>query len=392
MPPQRGGGHWSIKPFKLDMLQWVKILELFNGRGVMLNKREVHTEFFSVDASLLQGMGGFLDGRFFSVSWKELATWKQKPWYPFQSKETSNINYLELFAIWYALHLWGKHLVGLTIVVWSDNVTAEIYARNLWGLGPYIPLLKQIWYILVDYDIRLVTTRIDTKSNILSDALSRGAWEVFAQSVGLGKAWAKALSNNNKQALARLQALWHQKKFSVTDFDDWMLVDQYFYPLADEFGPFTLDGATDLYRSNSRCRRSVNKIDDGTKYEYGGFNTYCNPPYSIIILFLLQFLRCKQKSPVGTSALFILPAWTNYEFYKLMLALPQIFQIKHRYPMGVNLFSSPNNPTINRMIVGPTKWPVVAVWIPPTHIHFELDWGEWETRANIDLARAGIHR
>ena len=79
MPKGKHGGQWAFRPFQLDMLQWVKIMGLFNGRGVILNRRVVHTEFFSVDASLLQGMGGFLDGRYFSVSWKELATWKQKP-------------------------------------------------------------------------------------------------------------------------------------------------------------------------------------------------------------------------------------------------------------------------------------------------------------------------
>jgi len=184
--------------------------------------------------------------------------------------------------------------------------------------------------------------------------------------------------------------VWDQRGFRIKDFDDWMIVDEYYEPIAQQFGPFTVATAVDLLNTNTRCRRSVNQEEDGTKFEYGGHNAYCNPPYSIIILFLLRFLKCKQGTPEGTSALFILPAWTTYEFWKLVVSLPQVFFIEHRFQSGLELFSSPNNPTADRFVVGPTRWPVVAVWVPAHRVNFEINWEEWEQRANLDLCRAGV--
>ena len=392
MPKHRSAGHVNTLPFKADLLQWVRILQLFNGRGMELNRRTIHSDFFSVDASTSTGMGGFLDGLYFSVLWSEFVRWPQKSWYPFSAPETSNINYLELFAIYWGLFLWGARLQGLTVVVWSDNVTAEAYARELWGKAAYIPLLKQIWYLCVEHDIRLLPLRIDTKSNVISDALSRADWVTFAHTMGLGKGCAKALAENNVEMMEHLVTEWEQKQFNVKDFDDWMLIDAFFFPLEGVYGPFTVDAATDSLKTNARSRRAVNKEEDGTRFDYGGHNTYCNPPYSIIILFLLQFLRCKQRCPMGTSAMFILPAWTTYEFWKLLVSLPQVFLIERRFPKGLDMFSSPNTPAADRRVVGPTKWPVVAVWVPPHDVNFEVDWVEWEKRADRDLIRSGVHR
>eukprot|EP00854_Cymbomonas_tetramitiformis_P034702 gene34702-biopygen35778 len=44
---------------------------------------------------------------YFLVSWEDLAEMLQRDFYPFTSKAKSHINYLELFAVWWALALWA---------------------------------------------------------------------------------------------------------------------------------------------------------------------------------------------------------------------------------------------------------------------------------------------
>ncbi|KAK3251517.1 hypothetical protein CYMTET_39147 [Cymbomonas tetramitiformis] len=47
-------------------------LALYNGQQVVLSRRVVKPSHFSVDASTGTGMGGFLDGKYFVVSWLDL--------------------------------------------------------------------------------------------------------------------------------------------------------------------------------------------------------------------------------------------------------------------------------------------------------------------------------
>ena len=143
----RRGMRRLVYPFKLDLSFWGRIIHRFNGQAVNIERRSVHRDFFSVDACTGIGMGGFLDGKYFPVTWAELREMPQKSFYPFKDEATSHINFLELFVIYWALSLWGDILRGLDVVIWTDNTAAEAMVKNLWGKATFIPLLKEIWLL-----------------------------------------------------------------------------------------------------------------------------------------------------------------------------------------------------------------------------------------------------
>ncbi|KAK3272280.1 hypothetical protein CYMTET_19414 [Cymbomonas tetramitiformis] len=100
-------------------------LALYNGQQVVLSKRVVKPSHFSVDAPTGMGMGSFLNGNYFAVSWLELMAMPQEVFYPFRDRASSQINYLELFSVFWALALWGEGLRGLTVVLIMDNTPTK---------------------------------------------------------------------------------------------------------------------------------------------------------------------------------------------------------------------------------------------------------------------------
>ena len=380
MPHGKWGGMVLTRSAALDLKFWTTIMHRFNGRGVILNRREIHSDFFAVDASTGDGMGGYLDGMYFGFSWEEVAAWDQREFFPFKSEETSHINFLELFVIWYAFSRWGQYLAGQTVVILSDNVTSEVYARELWGRTTFIPLLKQIFLLCVKFDIRIMTERIDTKANTIADALSRGDWKRFAMDVGLGAGYAKALARRDPVALQTLKELWKAEARNVKDFDDWKLSEGEFETLDVEFGPFSLDGAADKHGSNKQCLDFWSVEKSALHQEWGGLNVYCNPPYSLIFQFLRRFMQCKTAKPEGTTAVFILPVWGTQVYWDLITAHPKVFEIVRRWRAGTALFTSPNVEGTQRKYCGETKWPVVAIRIPPTALDAEIDMEMWNAK------------
>jgi hypothetical protein len=94
--------------------------------GHCLAERSLHQrahvsyDFFATDASSSWGMGGFFGGKYFSKSWVEMAGIKQPAGYfPDLADEagTGHVNYFELFAVFWALTMWGEHMVGCIIVL-----------------------------------------------------------------------------------------------------------------------------------------------------------------------------------------------------------------------------------------------------------------------------------
>ena len=85
----------------------------------------------------------------------------------------------------------------------------------------------------------------------------------------------------------------------------------------------------------------------------------------MILHFLIRFLVCKIRSPLGTAALFVLPVWVGCPFWDLVVAYGRIFEVVARYPAGTRLFTSPNQAGPMRKDCGPTRWPVVVVRVAP---------------------------
>lgn len=331
--------------FRQDM-QTVSNLYKVASPRFLLVKRTLTTTFGSWDASTSWGMGGFLDGKWFSEKWSTLLSTPQLPsFYPREGTATFHINYLELFAGYWFLKMWGESLRGLTIVCHTDNTVTESMLRRLWGTTTFIPLLKQIQLLMVEFDVALSPQRISTEDNTLSDCLSRGAMDEF------------------HAELTR----WSDHSITDKDMEDWQIDPVEVKDLDREYGPFDVDACTDVYRTNSHFAHSWNENDDCTKQQWGGQNVFCNGPFTLLLLILQHAVRCKQAQPKGTAALFIIPCWPTAEFYRFAMSLPQTFKVVRRWPTGTALFTATVPPQLGggRRFNGPTRWPVVALRMGP---------------------------
>jgi hypothetical protein len=230
-----------------------------------------------------------------------------------------------------------------------------------------------------EYDIRIHPIYINTKLNIKADALSRLDWNRFAESVGLSRAYAKALGNGKTWAIELVKSLFSAEAKVITDYDDWMVIKTIFDELWAAYGPFEWDAAADEFGSNSYLdiSRTWSLVNSALVNKWDGLNVYCNPPYSIIMDFLLHFLQCKKRAPLGTSAVFIVPMWEGTGFWQLISAYPTVFVPVRTFPRKSRLFTSPNQMGVNRKDCGPTKWPVVVIRVGPEPLNVDIDLNKW---------------
>jgi hypothetical protein len=143
---------------ELDLKWWFPLTKIYNNEAVIVGApRHVPSSFWATNASTSWGMGGVFDGDYFAVSWKEGAAMEKEPGYPFQpdNELPGHINYLELFAVFWALKLWGSRLSGMIIPMWVDNTTALAMANKLKGTTVHIPLLRRILALCVRFNVRV---------------------------------------------------------------------------------------------------------------------------------------------------------------------------------------------------------------------------------------------
>ena len=343
---------------KADFSFILRLLHHHNGKRVHLHKRPIKRNYFATDASTSGGMGAVLDERYFAMSWSELATLPQLPFYP-QSKHnpsSHHINYLELFAIYWAMTLWGPLLAGrsLTVVIRVDNQAAIGMVRKFWGPSNYIPLLKELQILCLRYDICLQPEYIKSKDNFLADALSRLEYESFYD----------------------LRKIWRRQAVASRDDQDWKLVDHLWQSIDEEFGPFTLDACVDPDHANSFCLESWSATEDARKGNFHGFNAWGNPPFRYMLDILRRFLQCKVEHPNGTAACFLIPVWEEsatkpvHPAYKLVTGHPTIFHKIRRFEPGEVLFSAPSDFGGGRTIWGGVRWAVEVFRVHPTPLPY----------------------
>ena len=108
---------------------------------------------------------------------------KSKLWPRRQCPVRNHINYKELFAIWWALLLWGDELRDRALILHCDNDFARFAVNNRWTRadGLTMSLLRHMAVYMADYNIRLTVIYIQSKANTLSDALSRDDQTAYAQ-------------------------------------------------------------------------------------------------------------------------------------------------------------------------------------------------------------------
>ncbi|KAK3249221.1 hypothetical protein CYMTET_41342 [Cymbomonas tetramitiformis] len=315
-----------------------RVIRLYNGRKVVLHKEDVHEDAFATDASLRKGMGGHCRPDYFLISWEDLAEMPQRDFYPFTSKAKSHINYLELFAVWWALALWAHRLSGWTLVVRIDNQCALTQVDKFWGPVEYIPLLRKIFYLCAQHDIRLRPKYIASKDNLLADLLSRLKLEEF----------------HMRWAMRKREVLWRQ------DRDDWQFSPVLFAEMDEEFGPFTLDACVASSRANAFCVRSWSAEDDARKQSFDGLNTWANLPFSVMYEILRNFLKCKRRQQMGTGGCFLVPVWEGDEAYELVSGMREVFRPVRKYRAGTMLFTAPALDGKGRSEWGPTRWDVLV--------------------------------
>ena len=348
-----------------DMSWLVRLMTVHNGTAVCISRREVHPGYWSVDASTSTGMGGFFEEQYFGLTWDDVAGFQQKHYFPFKCKATSHINYLELFAVYWSLKLWGDSMRGMTFVLNTDSQAVRGMITKLWGDGVFIPLLKQILLLCTHYDVRFKAIWLSSKANILSDTLSRQDW------VGYRRA---------------LQE-WSDDRLRNRDDDDWQFAPLEVLSLDNEFGPFEIDACCDDSEANAHFFECWTKSLNCLRQDWDALNVYCNPPFSDILRILLRFLHCKCRTPRGTSAVFVLPFWDTEPFWWLVQAMPRTFVEVRDFPRDSNLFTAPIKGRAGRNFCGNTKWGVKVIRVGPEPLTESVDWVRWGRFVDVSTCR-----
>ncbi|KAK3269703.1 hypothetical protein CYMTET_21871 [Cymbomonas tetramitiformis] len=290
-------------------------------------------------------MGAVLDKRWFAVTWAWLRSQPQEDFFPFNpnNPKSKDIGYLELFTLYRALVLWGKHLEGKSVVVHIDNKCVIGQLQRWWGPSEYIPLLRQLFLVCVQHDIRLLPTYIASKDNVYADLLSRGQINAFQR----------------RCREDRHHSVW------IEDRDDWMLLPNLWRPLDVQFGPFTVDCCVSQHDANSFCRVGWTKEDDARVMDFRGHNCWGNLPFSGFLEIIQNFLRCKRQQQRGTAGTFLVPVWEGDPGYELVKSLPEVFKVVRRWPARSTLFTAPSPQGGGRTFWGDTRWATMVVRCPP---------------------------
>ena len=86
----------------------------------------------------------------------------------------SHINVLELFTVFLALVRWGSALSGSHVIIRSDNSVTIAALNKATSRGVEImPIVRNIFWLCIKYDICVTGLFIPGKLNVLADNISR---------------------------------------------------------------------------------------------------------------------------------------------------------------------------------------------------------------------------
>jgi hypothetical protein len=189
------------------------------------------------------------------------------------------INYLELFAVYWALRVWGGPFCEASVFQHRrcDNTVTCVMVGDLRGTLAHVVLLKEILRLQLRYDVRFKLRYINTKDNTLSDLASRGETEQFL----------------------RARDVWMNQDVRQEDSEDWQVVQEEAKSLDSQLGPFGVAACCYVWGGNSHLVTFWTAETDCTQQDWDGRNVLCSPPFSLILLIRLHFLKCKLRCPVG---------------------------------------------------------------------------------------------
>jgi len=167
------------KPFLADVQWWIDNLVRFNGEIPIVEAQAQHD--VRLDATGKGGIGVFVDGGFLSFSPGQQHTLLRG------HPTTEFANEWELFAFAVLLRAFGPYLANHHVLVLSDNYVAVQAVRRF-----HIPsmhseylaaVLREIFSLCVQHNIRLKPRWIPGTTNSLADALSRQKWEIAGSEI-----------------------------------------------------------------------------------------------------------------------------------------------------------------------------------------------------------------
>lgn len=194
------------KELQFDCLVWQQFLN-HQGRVSrpfldMNCKLEADTFLFTTDASRNQrfGVGGFFA---LTQIWREtdflirfqheqyVNRWFSAVWDPsFIAISNSSIEVCEMMALATAVVLFSKYLENRRVVIWCDNqAVMHMVNTATSSCKKCMYLLRIITATQLKYNVRYFSRYIDTKSNILSDLLSRNRANRFLKLAPYPTAW-----------------------------------------------------------------------------------------------------------------------------------------------------------------------------------------------------------
>ena len=117
---------------------------------------------FSSDACL-SGCGGFWQGNYFHSIFPE-----------FILRKNLNINILEMLSIIICLKIWGKYFKGKRIQIFCDNeAVCQVISSGRAKCELLQSGLREIAFLTATLEFEIKTVHLDSKSNRISDFLSR---------------------------------------------------------------------------------------------------------------------------------------------------------------------------------------------------------------------------
>ena len=121
---------------------------------------------------------------------------------------------------------------------------------------------------------------------------------------------------------------------------------------------FTFDAACG---DNSLCARYASPSNSFFDQDVSGEFVWINPPYTHIKEWQDHYLRCKRKNPEHTSAVFVVPKWTQVEHSMRSAG----FKLLHTYAQGTHLFSKKSGDHTRTDMSG-IPWPIQLWYDPPS--------------------------
>ena len=150
-------------PGKSDLAWWSVCLSLFNGTCGFTCDVPLPSYCFASDACDTAG-GAFCGQDWFYANWESDFPWVK----------SRHINEQELFTVFLGLLRWGPLMRGCHIRIRSDNMATIAAIKNSTSRSAdLMPYIREIFWLVVRFDLTISAVHIKGDLNILTDRISR---------------------------------------------------------------------------------------------------------------------------------------------------------------------------------------------------------------------------